>query len=57
MNMVKEGVIDPTILITHRAELSKGPHLYKQFMERKEGILKVVMRPEGMTRGKAIEWA
>lgn len=55
MAMVQDGVIDPTILITHRAELSSGPELYKQFMERKDGILKVVLRPEGITTGRTIE--
>jgi threonine dehydrogenase-like Zn-dependent dehydrogenase len=54
LKLLQDGAIDPTFLITHRGDLSKGPEFYKAFVERKEGIMKVFMRPEA-TSGKVIE--
>lgn len=42
---IQEGRIDPTFLITHRGSLSDGPDLYKQFRDKKDGCVKVVLTP------------
>jgi len=46
MQDVVDGKIDPSVVITHRGTLTQGPELYKKFLEREEGILKVILRPE-----------
>lgn len=39
------GEIDPSFIITHRATLEDGPELYKKFRDKKDGCIKVVMKP------------
>jgi len=46
LEMVKDGTVDPSILVTHHGSLSEGPEFYKKFLDREEGILKVVLTPE-----------
>ncbi|GHC66010.1 zinc-dependent alcohol dehydrogenase [Limoniibacter endophyticus] len=45
MRRVVEGEIDPTFVITHRADLEQGPELYKKFRDKQDGCVKVVMKP------------
>jgi threonine dehydrogenase-like Zn-dependent dehydrogenase len=45
MQRIEKGEIDPSFVITHRARLEDGPELYKTFREKKDGCIKVVMRP------------
>lgn len=45
LRRIEEGEIDPSFVITHRATLDEGPELYKTFRDRKEGCIKVVLRP------------
>lgn len=47
LNLIQEGQIDTTFLITHRADLSEGPELYKKFRDKDDGCIKVVLRPNG----------
>lgn len=48
MRRIEKGEIDPTFLITHKtASLEEGPDLYKTFRDKKDGCVKVVMRPHG----------
>ena len=42
---VAEGEIDPSFVITHRASLEDGPDLYRSFRDKKDGCIKVVMKP------------
>ena len=42
---VREGRIDPTFLITHRLPLEQAPHGYEIFKEKKDGCVKVVLKP------------
>jgi threonine dehydrogenase-like Zn-dependent dehydrogenase len=42
---IEQGEIDPSFVVTHRARLDQGPELYKTFREKKDGCIKVVMRP------------
>jgi threonine dehydrogenase-like Zn-dependent dehydrogenase len=45
MRLIQEGEIDPSFIITHRAGLEQGPELYKTFRDKKDGCVKVVLRP------------
>jgi len=45
LQLVVDGKIDPSFVITHRAGLEDGPELYKTFANRKDGCIKVVMKP------------
>ena len=42
---IEKGEIDPSFVITHRASLQEGPELYKTFRDKKDGCIKVVLRP------------
>lgn len=45
MDRILKGEIDPSFVITHRATLEQGPELYKTFLDKKDGCIKVVMKP------------
>jgi threonine dehydrogenase-like Zn-dependent dehydrogenase len=45
MEHIIQGKIDPSFVITHRATLAMGPELYKTFRDKKDGCIKVVMKP------------
>jgi threonine dehydrogenase-like Zn-dependent dehydrogenase len=45
LRRVEEGQIDPSFVITHRGTLEDGPELYKTFREKKDGCIKVVLKP------------
>jgi len=43
--LIRSGSIDPTTLITHRLPLSEGVHAYDLFDQRRDGCVKVALRP------------
>jgi len=43
--LIEEGKIDPSVVITHTAPLEDGPELYKTFRDKKDGCIKVVLKP------------
>src|SRR3954447_5746914 len=45
LERIENGDIDPSFVITHRAELKDGPELYKTFRDKKDGCIKVVLKP------------
>jgi len=45
LQVIEEGKIDPSAVITDRAALRDGPELYKKFRDKKDGCIKVVMKP------------
>jgi threonine dehydrogenase-like Zn-dependent dehydrogenase len=45
LGRIEKGEIDPSFVITHRATLEQGPDLYKTFRGKKDGCIKVVMKP------------
>jgi threonine dehydrogenase-like Zn-dependent dehydrogenase len=45
MKRIVNGDIDPSFVITHRATLEDGPALYEKFRAKKDGCIKVVMKP------------
>lgn len=44
-NMVEQGRIDPTDIITHNVPLKQAEKMYKMFNDRADGCIKVVMKP------------
>jgi threonine dehydrogenase-like Zn-dependent dehydrogenase len=45
MRHIENGDIDPSFVITHRASLDDAPTLYKTFRDKKDGCIKVVLKP------------
>jgi threonine dehydrogenase-like Zn-dependent dehydrogenase len=45
LGRIEKGEIDPSFVITHRATLEEGPELYRTFRDKKDGCIKVVMKP------------
>ncbi|MEJ0063351.1 MAG: zinc-dependent alcohol dehydrogenase [Alphaproteobacteria bacterium] len=45
MERIVRGDIDPSFVITHRTTLEEGPEFYKTFRDKKDGCIKVVMKP------------
>ncbi len=45
LERIERGDIDPSFVITHRATLDEGPDLYKTFRDKKDGCIKVVLKP------------
>jgi threonine dehydrogenase-like Zn-dependent dehydrogenase len=45
MEKIVKGEIDPSFVITHTAPLEQGPELYKTFRDKKDGCIKVVLKP------------
>lgn len=47
LERIEKGEIDPSFVITHRGTLEDGPELYNTFRDRKDGCIKVVLKPFG----------
>ena len=45
LKKIEAGEIDPSFVITHRVKLDDAPEAYKTFRDRKDGCIKVVLRP------------
>jgi threonine dehydrogenase-like Zn-dependent dehydrogenase len=45
LEMIVNGKIDPSFIITHPAPLEDAPELYKTFRDKKDGCVKVVLQP------------
>jgi threonine dehydrogenase-like Zn-dependent dehydrogenase len=45
LRRIDEGKIDPTFVITHTVPLGRGPEMYKTFRDKKDGCVKVVLKP------------
>ena len=45
LRRVEEGQIDPSFVITHTVPLDQGPEMYKTFRDKKDGCIKVVLKP------------
>ncbi|MBE7183344.1 MAG: glutathione-dependent formaldehyde dehydrogenase [Methylobacterium mesophilicum] len=45
LERIEKGDIDPSFIITHTAKLEDGPELYKTFNNKKDGCIKVVLKP------------
>jgi threonine dehydrogenase-like Zn-dependent dehydrogenase len=45
LKKIQGGEIDPSFVITHRLKLDQAPEAYKTFRDKKDGCIKVVLKP------------
>jgi threonine dehydrogenase-like Zn-dependent dehydrogenase len=45
LRLIEEGSIDPSFVITHKADLSQGPEMYRVFRDKQDSCIKVVLQP------------
>lgn len=45
MKRIEDGEIDPTFVITHSMSLDEAPEAYRMFNEKKDSVVKVVLKP------------
>ena len=45
LRRIEEGQIDPSFVITHSVPLERGPEMYETFRDKKDGCIKVVLKP------------
>lgn len=45
LDLIEQGKVDPSYIITHRGTLEEGPDMYKKFHGKQESCIKVVMTP------------
>ncbi|RAK58709.1 glutathione-dependent formaldehyde dehydrogenase [Phenylobacterium hankyongense] len=45
LRRIDEGEIDSTFVITHTVPLGRGPEMYKTFRDKKDGCVKVLLKP------------
>jgi threonine dehydrogenase-like Zn-dependent dehydrogenase len=45
LKLIEDGKIDPSFVITHTSSLEQGPKLYQTFRDKKDGCIKVVLKP------------
>jgi threonine dehydrogenase-like Zn-dependent dehydrogenase len=45
LRYIESGAIDPSFVVTHRVSLEEAPHMYRTFRDKKDGCIKVVMKP------------
>jgi len=46
LEKIASGAIDPSFLVTHTLPLSEGPAAYRMFRDKKDGCVKVVLKPQ-----------
>ena len=42
---IENGDIDPSFVVTHRVSIDEAPDMYKTFRDKKDGCIKVVIKP------------
>lgn len=47
LQIVEDGLLDPSFVITHTAPLEYGPELYRTFEQKQDSCIKVVLKPDG----------
>ena len=45
LRRIDDGQIDPSFVITHTVPLKDGPDMYKTFRDKRDGCIKVVLKP------------
>jgi threonine dehydrogenase-like Zn-dependent dehydrogenase len=45
LDRITKGEIDPSFVVTDTGRLEDGPEFYKKFRDRKDGCIKVVLKP------------
>jgi threonine dehydrogenase-like Zn-dependent dehydrogenase len=45
LRRIEDGQIDPSFVITHKADLADGPEMYRTFRDKVDGCVKVMLSP------------
>ncbi|BAY22063.1 alcohol dehydrogenase [Calothrix sp. NIES-2100] len=45
LNMILDGKLDPSFVVTHKLPLEQAPHGYEIFQQKKDNCIKVVLKP------------
>ncbi|GBD50160.1 zinc-dependent alcohol dehydrogenase [Methylopila sp. Yamaguchi] len=45
LRRIEQGEIDPSFVITHKADLADGPAMYAKFRDKADGCIKVMLQP------------
>jgi threonine dehydrogenase-like Zn-dependent dehydrogenase len=45
LEMIAGGKLDPSFAVSHRMRLSEAPEGYKMFLEKRDGCMKILLRP------------
>ncbi len=45
LDLIREGKIDPSFVITHRGRLDDAPNFYRIFRDKQDGCIKCVLKP------------
>lgn len=45
LSKIEAGEIDPSFVVTHKVSLAEAPQMYKKFRDKKDGCIKVVLKP------------
>jgi threonine dehydrogenase-like Zn-dependent dehydrogenase len=45
LNLIEDGIIDPSFVVTHTVPLEEGPGMYRTFRNKQDGCIKVVLKP------------
>jgi threonine dehydrogenase-like Zn-dependent dehydrogenase len=45
VELIQQGKIDPSFVITHKLPLAQAPEAYRTFRDKKDGCIKVVLKP------------
>jgi threonine dehydrogenase-like Zn-dependent dehydrogenase len=46
LGKIEAGEIDPSFIITHTVKIDDAPEMYKTFRDKKDGCIKVVLKPQ-----------
>ena len=46
IELIEDGALDPSFVITHTKPLSEGADMYPVFESRKDNCIKVMLKPE-----------
>jgi len=51
LEIIESGKVDPTFLVTHQMDLNSAVDAYKIFDEKRDNVLKIVLKPKTPTTG------
>ena len=55
LQLIENGAIDPSFVVTHRMSLDEAPHGYDIFDNKVDNCIKVVLKPGGMVTARISE--
>jgi threonine dehydrogenase-like Zn-dependent dehydrogenase len=53
LNLIENGDIDPSFVVTHTMSLDDAPRGYDMFKKKEDGCIKIVLKPDANGNGHA----